>query len=629
MRPTLLLKPFALLAAGAAIGFAAGDQFGSSPTRTGASGGSPPALAADAAPGAQRAVALGGGSLSSALDTALNEPDKRKRVRTLHRLLDGLDPKEIPKALEHLRARRANYRFIEIELNLLSDWAAVDPAAALAFAETLDGQQHFAAISSVFTAWFKKDRAAAQAWLDHLPPGERRNAAEHGMLNALAAENPAQALEMLKHNPALGNRGAWNTFFNNLAAHDPRKAIELALSLSPGKNQADAISALASSWGLSDPVAALSWVKQLPAGPTRQQALGRTLSMLAWKDPAEAVKVAMEELPSGWQKYNAVSQALGKWMEKDAAAARAWAEKLPPGDLRNRALSSVVATWAKSDPQGALRYVMESPDGQAHQSMLQTTLVRWISNDPKSGLQWLDENAATIKPNTLSNLLTSLSYQNSEAAATLLSRIPEGDLRNRNARNVGSQWAASDPAAANTWYERMPEGPAREQFLRGMISAIGRYDAPAASEKIERLSEGTIRDQATTELASTWAQSDPRAAFEWVANTASEKAFEGAIGNIAAQWAGQDPDGAADWLNTIPAGKLRDNAVQQFSIRALSDDPKTAALWATSIGNESSRRMVLSIVMSRWSANDKEAAQAWLAAAPVPQEWKTSLIPKP
>ncbi len=602
MQPALLLKSFALLAAGAAIGFALGNAL--SPPGSPANVGGAPAPVPNAVPGKGTAAVLRGPGLLIALDSALKEPDEHKRIRTLRRLLDGIEPQDIPKALERLiTIGKVGIDLTLIESDLLRDWATADPKAALAFTEKFEGRLYSGAMADVAMSWFKKDQAAAQAWLQSLPRGKRRNAAELGVVIALASGNPAQALEMLQANPALGDLGGWSSLFQTVAARDPREAVELALSLPQGKNRTDTITTLVSAWGSEDPQAALSWVKELPPSPLRQQALQDVLSALAWKNPAAAAKATLEETPPGWEQKGLISKALTAWMQTDAEAARAWVEKLPEGELRGLGLRSVARLWARNDPKEAMRYAMRTPDAALREAMIGNVLAEWLcgdAGDAKGGLQWLDENASIVRPDTLSTVFNELSSLRTTPspvlAAPLLARMPEGDLRNSSARNLAVWWARSDSVAANAWYEQMPEGPAREQFLRGIISGMARVDPAGASEKVGLLPEGAARDQAAAELA--------------------------------AEWARQDVEAADDWLKTLPAGRLRDGAIRQFSTGAVSNDPKSAALWTIRINDANTRRRALTDVVHRWLADDKEAARAWVTAAAIPPEWKASLIGK-
>jgi len=71
------------------------------------------------------------------IEKAFNEEDLRKRRRTLQKLLDALEAQEIPDALDALRTKKIPGLFA-FELELLTDWAVVDPKAALSYGPALD-----------------------------------------------------------------------------------------------------------------------------------------------------------------------------------------------------------------------------------------------------------------------------------------------------------------------------------------------------------------------------------------------------------------------------------------------------------------------------------------------------------
>ena len=122
MEAPLLSRIAIALAVGAAIGFAGGNHFASL-TRT------------DPAPEARSLNAIARllqPPVINGIEDALKETNTRKRTRKLRLLLDGMDAKEIPKALDSFRVAKSDPDLFDLELEFLAEWAATDPHQALA-----------------------------------------------------------------------------------------------------------------------------------------------------------------------------------------------------------------------------------------------------------------------------------------------------------------------------------------------------------------------------------------------------------------------------------------------------------------------------------------------------------------
>ena len=86
----------------------------------------------------------------------------------------------------------------------------------------------------------------------------------------------------------------------------------------------DVITAIASHWPNNDLAAAITWVKQLPEGPAKQQAVNGVVS---------------------------------RWAGEDPKAAATYVQSLPPGNSRGAVLNSIAGQWAAKDPDAALACV--------------------------------------------------------------------------------------------------------------------------------------------------------------------------------------------------------------------------------------------------------------------------------
>jgi hypothetical protein len=218
------------------------------------------------------------GTALDGLEVILNHPDPAGRNLRLRRLWETIAPSDIPAALNLLQ-RRNDRSLVYLKLELLEHWATFDPTGALAWARGLSEANFRSEYYSVIAAWATNDPAAALAWARGLPRRERTP----GLLQvarAMAAKSPDAALRLLGTDPDLKAMPAHlsvRAVFESIAGVDPRKAIEAALLFPEGTNRKEALKSIASVWTSSDPRAALSWIKELPAGPLRYDAMQPSL----------------------------------------------------------------------------------------------------------------------------------------------------------------------------------------------------------------------------------------------------------------------------------------------------------------------------------------------------------------
>ena len=101
---------------------------------------------------------------------------------------------------------------------------------------------------------------------------------------------------------------------------------------------------------------------------------------------------------------------------------------------------------------------------------------------------------------------------------------------------------------------------------------------------------------------------------------------DNALETVARQWGQNDPNGAANWLTGLPAGHSRDAAVNSFVGNMAWQYPELAAQWAGRIGDEQMRFNQMENVARSWMNVDENAARAWIAQSPLPDERKKQFL---
>lgn len=133
------------------------------------------------------------------------------------------------------------------------------------------------------------------------------------------------------------------------AEHDPRSALELALTHRLEQAPGAVIANLTQQWAVTDLAAAREWVDAQSPGDFRSELVARLGVVWARTDPQAAAQYVVSNTTAGPIQEEAAIAVLHQWAERDAGAAAEWVALFPEGALRNRAqreLEGVV--WYRS-----------------------------------------------------------------------------------------------------------------------------------------------------------------------------------------------------------------------------------------------------------------------------------------
>jgi hypothetical protein len=314
------------------------------------------------------------------------------RNRALMAFIDQLAPGDFEAAVAHFRSLgMTEERMGEYGL-LLSAWAKVDPLSALSYAKENTSSRF--ATDTILTTWASLDPDAAIRWSETNHTGEGANPNLAGIIRGLVATDPQRATQLLTSMPksvergqaldammpyllAQGNdaarawiaaitddslrNGAMSRAAERMAATDPAGTVAWLLA-NPGEAAERRMDDVYSTWARTDEQAAIRSLATLPAGEIRSDALRGVVSSAAMQDPTKAVSI-MDRFPTDvnddvvrnfiWHSFGndpalAATQiariqdagyrermylrAVGRWIERDPAAAGAWMQgnTLPP-----------------------------------------------------------------------------------------------------------------------------------------------------------------------------------------------------------------------------------------------------------------------------------------------------------
>ena len=343
--------------------------------------------------------------LSAALNSIQAERDDQKREDQLSKLARDVPGSELSAAVEFLSEHATSEWVRDLRLRLIRRWAGDDSVAAAQWvASHVQEAGRQEAINAISVIWANKDVTAAVEWVLRLPEPEER---QGGLLSAgyeVARSEPVEAIKLaltmpaselrddfIAHSvaqwaaasPARAAEWAGNiadtTFRERLLAEiarswaeqDPNAAATMALkSLSPGRQQDDAVMGIVQHLAQSNPDQAAAWIVQFPDGSLRETALEELIKLWADRDLDQAGKwLHSQKLEPNYD--TGIRAYVSKLTPLDPQLAVQWAANINDEELRAREMEAVGEAWMISDAVAARAWIVQSPlNGTAKDRLL-------------------------------------------------------------------------------------------------------------------------------------------------------------------------------------------------------------------------------------------------------------------
>ena len=488
---------------------------------------------------------------------------------------------------------------------ILTQWTAIDPAAALAAVS----EDHLPLL--------------LQSWASHDLPGAIAAARDKGadtlanLLKSIGSNTPSIAeylspeeraahelpsreetlQELNSRFAAIENPDEYYKFTRDFAKKVPRETLALLEDISDPRAREEFISDFISALDFSDP-ASLSY--------------------------AEA---ALTLLPAGRTRSVKTADITGKLIGKDANAARSWANSLPPGDARDAAFGEIAYHEAKDDPASLFAYL--DSIGWRTDLNLSTQAERTFSTGSKSGSGGGSWGSGSLKY-ALKDAMTTMIDQGEIATALAhVADVHDSRAAGSTIDDVFEHLALTDPETAFDFFANAPSHPLGNSLVSGALSELVTADPGLVIDRFPSLENTDFRSKLGDQIARHLAASDPVAAAEWwttlgepdqetlgsriVAASASKNPAAAAAivseypalfdsasyGRITRSWIDMDPQGVSEWITTLSPGKNRDTATGALVNALVSTqhlDLPAAVQWAETISDPARRTSALDTI---------------------------------
>jgi len=524
---------------------------------------------------------------------------------------------------------------------LLSAWARLDPAAAMAWAEGRENADHFLG-----------------ALIDGLGPDD---------VDAFAAILPRLKPDQLREDRV-------ESVFHRLGAEDSERGRSLLSEMPAGRARNAAASAMAEGWARGDAKASYAWAKDLTDPAERESALRGVFRAWAETDP-QGVASRLDELAKDDPKDekgnplargdSPVRAIVRAWAAQDPHAAAVWLrERSGDGrdsfnDIFRNEILSLRENWSVAEITEMARrpgekVITDRKDQQYSSSR------GW--SDGHSSYQIIGEFGGPMSLLGVSRTPgeSAVRFEDPAKAFDELTRLPPDATRQHILQEVANQWATHDPAAAREKL-RTTDDDLLKLSLINALSIVARHtlDLDLAAEVAAALppnsahgpsalhfiySEMALREPErayamlagdldparkaalAAELAANHATYDPAGAIAWAAQQPDEALQSAATRSAVTSWAQADAYAVSEWLAAQPAGTHREVAVEAL-VESLSDSaPEDALAWAGSLTDRQKREDMQATVVMSFAHEDSSRARHLLESVPFSDQRRQSLL---
>ncbi len=455
----------------------------------------------------------------------------------------------------------------------------------------------------VFEVWTERDAPAAAQWASgrstgHYTQAHRRDDVTLATRSWANTDWDGAYLWATKLTDGELSPHLANVLLEQLAAHDPGRAITLAQSRGDEFFKS-AREKILKAWSQTSPGDAIRWfIPHMTADDHSRWTLLDAATRWIAANPTEAVDVLVQT----------------KGSEDD--------------DSRSLLESTFHQVTSRPDAARGLAGVLLRRDDLADQNRLLARLLgHWQQSDPIATLAWLD----TIKDGTkrgelVDQVARTWGFISEKTRLEFNLRLPEGAQRDETIKNTLTSWAKAAPDDALAWLEKHPNSGYTQivESIQGVIVGnLAATDLPAALGRWETLPDGDAKQSAVGPIIDAWSKQDPAAAAAWLLPRVDLKrgnslSSDDPMQKLMRRWSANDPATALRWVESHPDKNTRQVLANAFTNHfgdADAPDPRArAALYAT-IRDEDLRKRLLQSHAWSWLHTNYKAAGEWLESS--------------
>jgi hypothetical protein len=322
------------------------------------------------------------------LESIVRGENPLDRNRALLAFIDQLAPEDFEEAIAHFRSLGITEdRFGEYSL-LLSAWAKTDPLSALDYAR--ENTRGGFATNTILTTWASIDPQSAIRWAESNHTGDEANPYMVGVIRGIAGTDPELATTLLTGMPRSSERGdALDAVLPYLLAKGNDAARAWIENIRDEALRSGAMLRVAERLAASDPAGTAAWLAANPSEAT-QRRMDNVYNTWARQDERAAM-ASLQALPPGENRSNALRGILNSIAENDPAKAVSIMDRYP-SDINDRVVQDFVWNSYRSNPAIAVDQIARITNTNWRDHMYRRALGRWQERDPAAANAWMQTN---------------------------------------------------------------------------------------------------------------------------------------------------------------------------------------------------------------------------------------------
>lgn len=334
----------------------------------------------------------------------LNHPSRIERMQQWLRFVKGLGPDEYSDTVASFRASGlSNYNPTEYSM-LLSEWAKVDPTAAIEYAKNNTGTD-FARLT-ILATWAVNDPEAAMAWAVSNFDGKGSNTWMTAVIRGIASTDPERATELLEANPeVLNNRydySALPVLETIYLKRGPDAARAWALSFSDKELRKRAVLGIAERLLITDSVGTLEWLQTIP-GEEANAAIGDVMFEFV-QNNSQAAMASFDKIADKAVKAKAFGGITNSLAYNDPKAAVAFMNR-NPALITDQVVEGFVSfAGADNEPELVANFISRIQNENKRDKIYRDHLEDWLEEDMDALSRWMNQNQDKLSERTKKSL---------------------------------------------------------------------------------------------------------------------------------------------------------------------------------------------------------------------------------
>jgi len=406
-----------------------------------------------------------------AMAIAANFKDLSIRNQALSSVFNVWANNDVRSAADALAQSQLGHRLIsDIGYSISYNFAAVDPAAALIWAERMEGKK-------------------GQLW--------------NNVVYSISERDPLQALQLVSNmRPSVYQQETLSNLIGTVAYQSPLIAMEYLNDLPPGQYRNQTTTQVIQSWSGHDAKAALDWV--LNQNIQMQNTLLTAIAYNVIEQDLSFAAKSTELIPKGSTRSFWIATVLDGYLKSDPHKAAGWVSKFRSEtdfpnwigqiaaamvDIEPRAGSRLIntltdiekytaaqtvfaQTWIQQDAEAAARWLIALPNEKRSEDIIRMLASSWHRYDPDKAERWIKKLKTSEERDTAILGVLADGRNDIETFDRLVSQLHNPDQRQLAITNKVITLAEYDP---NRAWELLDQADLSGKDQDDLISLIEQY----------------------------------------------------------------------------------------------------------------------------------------------------------